>query len=99
MEKLTDSYGASIFKDVNHDCVFNIVFDLVDEYSIYHLNYDTYLHHVFRNGSTGWYISHEPDTETVRYFILENDMELSRYNNPIVTVDRLNIGLNLEDGD
>jgi len=89
MEKVTDSYGASMFSDVNHDCVFSVAFDLTQEYSIYYLNYDSYLHHVFQNGSTAWYISHEPDSKLVEQVLRENGIETD--SDTVVTVDKLDL--------
>ena len=89
MEKVTEEYSVDMYKEVETECVFNLAFSIYEEYSIYHLNYNTYLHHLFRNGSTAWYVSHKPDSKLVEQFLIQSGIETD--SDTVVTVDRLDL--------
>ena len=89
MEKVTDEYAVDMYKDVETECVFNLAFSIYEEYSIYHLNYNTYLHHLFRNGSTEFYISHKPDSDLIEQFFEQADIDTD--SDTVVTVNRLDL--------
>ena len=92
MQKVTDEYGAAMYSDVDHECLFNLVLSLNEEYTIYHLNFETYLQYLYYDSSTFWYISHQPSRYTVEEFFEEVGVDISDCE-PIVTVNKLNLCL------
>ena len=93
MEKVTDEYGSAMYSDVDHDCVFNLVLSLNEEYTIYHLNFETYLHYLYYDSSTFWYISHQPSKNTVKEFFKQVDVDMSKFDETLITVNKLNLCL------
>jgi len=89
MYEISDMAGAQMFLDSENECVFSVQYDIGDEYSIYQINQDTYVHHVLYSGCTKWCITvnSEPDRQTVEDFLFRAGIREEIENCSVNTID------------